>query len=57
MSFYDFALTNVQNYLRRIPEADRLSGEALNAFQITEVLAIVFCKRKEDILADLLRQE
>lgn len=53
--FYKFALTNVANYLRNTSEADRMSGEALTAFEATRVLAVVFCKNKEDIMEDLLR--
>jgi len=53
--FYDFALRNVANYLKKTTEKERASGETLTAFQITEVLAIVFCKSKEEIMGDLLR--
>jgi hypothetical protein len=52
--FYQFALQNVVSYLRRTTEKQRESGERLTAFQISEVLAIVFCKDKADIVADLL---
>ena len=52
--FYDFALTNVVTYLRKQTEEERANGATLTAFQVSEVLAVVFCKSKEDILGDIL---
>lgn len=52
--FYKFALTNVARYLKGLSDWDRDNPEVLDAFQISQVLAIVFCKKKEEILADIL---
>ena len=54
--FYKFALTNARTYLASLTESDRLQG-AINAFEISAVLAIIFCKAKEEILEDLVRIE
>ena len=43
------ALRNYYNYLKRIPENEK--PDAIDAFQMSEVLAVCFCMSKEDVMA------
>ncbi len=52
MDFYKFALTNSANYLRKSRPSDPDGN--IDAWQISSVLSIVFCKSKEEILQDLV---
>lgn len=54
-SVYQMAINNTAAYLGS--PANRRGAEEyhLNAFQASEVLAIAFCKAKEEVIDDLIR--
>ena len=54
-NFYDMLIANAKNYLRNTSsEIEEL--ERVNAFEISEVLGIVLCKSKEEIILDLCKK-
>jgi len=54
---YSMAITNVARYIRSPRNLNCLDEVPLNSFQASEVLAIAFCKSKEEVLADILHVE
>lgn len=51
---YRMAINNVANYIRSLDNRDRHGDCNIDAFQASEILAIAFCKLKEDVLADIV---
>lgn len=50
---YQMAINNTARYLRS-PDNRRGDDFHLDAFKASEVLAIAFCKAKEEVIADLI---
>lgn len=48
-------IANTKRYLRGLQPQDKLSNDHLNAFQMSEALAIATGKLKEDIIIDLTK--
>lgn len=48
---YSFCINNCK---QSIKDSDKLSPDNIDAFRMSEVLAIAFCKTKEDVLKDLV---
>ena len=53
---YSMAVTNVAKFIRdpRRNKSEGLEGGIVNAYEASSILAIAFCKRKEEVLADIL---
>lgn len=51
---YQFAINNCVSYLARLTEAQRKSGEYQNGFSMSTVIAIAFCKSKEEVALDII---
>ena len=52
---WDFIIKNAKEYLKTIPTNQRDSGEHFNAFEISQVLAVVTGKSKEEIIMELVK--
>lgn len=50
---YWFCINNCKNAIKESKPTDIENN--INAFRMAEVLSIAFCKRKEDILLDLIK--
>lgn len=61
-TFYQFAIGNVARHLKspenvaKVKMTD-ISEPPMTAFQASEVLAIVFCKNKEEIMQDIVNHQ
>lgn len=58
-TFYQMAINNTASHINSPANRAKVLGTDLTeapmtAFQVSEVLAIVFCKNKEEILQDIL---
>lgn len=51
---YQFAINNCVSYLERLTEAERERGDRHNAFSLSEVIAIAFCKDKAEVIHDIV---
>lgn len=61
-TFYQFAIGNVARHLKSPENLAKINGEdineaGMNAFAASEVLAIVFCKNKEEIMQDIINHK
>ena len=50
---YQMCIRNVANYMRT---QNVESADAITAFQASEILAISFCKSKEEVMDDLVSE-
>lgn len=59
VSVYQMAISNTARAIRSQPPAIRDNDPIpeLNAFTASSILAVAFCKAKEEVIADLLRAE
>lgn len=53
---YKMQIRNAQSYLKTL-DVEKLSSDDINAFQISEVLAICWCINKEQVIIDILTFE
>lgn len=49
---YQMCINNIALYIRHTKDG---SIPSINAFDCSEVIAIAFCKFKEEVLADIIR--
>ena len=49
--FYKFAINNCKSYLKQ--QSGNNDDDTIDAFLISSVLSIIFCKSKEEIIIDL----
>jgi hypothetical protein len=54
MEAKDVYMFCIRNCVHQLKTCDKLGPEAINAFRMSEVLAIAFCKLKEDVLNDII---
>jgi hypothetical protein len=52
---YKFAINNCASYLKRLTEQEKASGQSHNAFSLSEVIGIAFCKSKEEVAWDIIQ--
>lgn len=50
-ALYDMMLQNARTYFKNQAGSD----ESLNAFDVSEVLAVCLCKSKEEVMVDILQ--
>lgn len=53
---YDLMITNATVYLKNLNIDDKLSSETITVWHISEVLALVTGKLKEDIIIDIVNK-
>ena len=51
-NMYQFCINNCKN---KIKDQDPLNPDSIDVFKMSEVLAIAFCKLKEDVIMDLIK--
>jgi hypothetical protein len=51
---YQFVINNCVSYLERLTEEQIATGECQNAFSMSTVIAIAFCKSKEEVVHDII---
>lgn len=51
---YDLMISNCRSYLKK---SNPHSPDHLNAFKLSEVIAIALCKTKEDVIMDIINKE
>jgi hypothetical protein len=54
---YKMCIKNVARTIRKQSTSDIVSGNSINVFQASEILAIAFCKSKEEVIDDLIKYE
>ena len=54
---YKMMILNAKAYLKSASDEDKVGLEHLDAFKISEVLALVLGKTKEDVMSDIIRDE
>jgi hypothetical protein len=52
---YQFAINNCVSYLAGLTDSQRASEKYLNAFSLSEVIGIAFCKNKEEVILDMIK--
>lgn len=50
---YPWVISNVRSYIERCAKLEK-DESCLNAFDVSSVLAVAFCKTKEDVIVDIL---
>lgn len=55
MNVYQMCINNVAAAIRAQKPDDSDPEPTLNAFRASEILAVAFCKSKEEVMADLLK--
>jgi len=55
ISPYQMAINNVSSFIRSVE--NKISVLPITAFQCSEVLAIAFCKNKEEVVNDIIFNE
>lgn len=53
---YDLMITNAAVYLKNLTIDDKLNPETITVWHISEVLALVTGKLKEDIVIDIINE-
>ena len=61
-TFYQFAIGNIARHLKSPENKAKVnlsdtSEPPVTAFQASEILAIVFCKNKEEIMQDIVNHQ
>lgn len=55
MTQYQMCINNVSNYIINQPRKDVENNEGIDAFEASTILAIAFCKTKEEVIGDIIR--
>jgi len=54
MNVYEMCVNNIARELSSYTGSERARRDGFNAFDASEVLAVAFCKSKEEVLSDIV---